>query len=90
VAPSTQRVPNLASKAAQLNILKHERVNKAVNHVSQNTFSGERALQRGQQVPFITERAAFRLKSVGVEPIEVAPAWISIATCCSRCPSRRS
>jgi propionate CoA-transferase len=43
-----------------------------VNHVSQVTFSGERALQRGQQVLFVTERAVSRLEADGVEPIEVA------------------
>jgi propionate CoA-transferase len=46
---------------------------KFVARVSQVTFSGPRALERGQPVHYITERCVFRLDPSGLELIEVAP-----------------
>lgn len=46
---------------------------KLVARVEQITFSGPQALQRGQQVWYITERAVFELTAQGVVLREVAP-----------------
>ncbi|HVR77359.1 MAG TPA: CoA-transferase [Acidimicrobiia bacterium] len=48
-------------------------VPKFVADVEEITFSGPMALDRGQQVRFITERAVFSLTVQGVTLIEVAP-----------------
>jgi acyl CoA:acetate/3-ketoacid CoA transferase len=49
---------------------KHEKFVKHVRHV---TFSGERALELGQQVLYVTERAVFTLTPRGLQLIEVLP-----------------
>jgi propionate CoA-transferase len=46
---------------------------KLVAEVEQISFSAERALQVGQPVLYVTERAVFRLTPDGIELIEVAP-----------------
>jgi propionate CoA-transferase len=46
---------------------------KAVERVEQVTFGGRYAVERGQDVLYVTERAVFRLTSDGPELIEVAP-----------------
>jgi propionate CoA-transferase len=46
---------------------------KFVPHVEQVSFSAARALQLGQPVLYVTERAVFQLTSRGVELIELAP-----------------
>ena len=46
---------------------------KFVDSVVQITFSGSYAVQRGQRVLYVTERAVFQLTKNGVELIEVAP-----------------
>lgn len=48
-------------------------VAKFVNKVEHITFSGQEALQRGQKVLFVTERAVFELTAGGVQLIEIAP-----------------
>ena len=46
---------------------------KFVHRVSQVTFNGPLAVERGQRVLYVTERAVFRLTSEGPELVEVAP-----------------
>jgi propionate CoA-transferase len=46
---------------------------KLVAEVEQISFSAARALQVGQPVLYVTERAVFRLTSEGIELIELAP-----------------
>lgn len=46
---------------------------KFVNKVEQITFSGQYAIQSGQKVFYITERAVFKLTKAGLTLIEVAP-----------------
>lgn len=54
-------------------ILQEGRFCKLVERVPEITFSAEQALQRGQEVLYITERAVFRLTKDGLELFEVAP-----------------
>ncbi|NJN15668.1 MAG: acyl CoA:acetate/3-ketoacid CoA transferase [Oscillochloris sp.] len=46
---------------------------KFVEQVEQVTFSGDLAIERGQPVQYLTERALFRLTPNGLELIEIAP-----------------
>ncbi|CAM5190319.1 Caffeate CoA-transferase [Castellaniella defragrans] len=46
---------------------------KLVESVQQITYSGRYAMERGQRVFYVTERAVFRLTADGVELIEIAP-----------------
>lgn len=57
----------------EMKILQEGRNPKFVEKVEQVTFGGKRALEQGQQVLYITERAVFRLAEGGLELIEVAP-----------------
>lgn len=46
---------------------------KFVRNVQHLTFSGSYAVERGQEVHYITERGVFRLTGDGLELIEIAP-----------------
>jgi propionate CoA-transferase len=46
---------------------------KFLKRVKQITFSGRYAVETGQKVTYITERAVFRLVRGGIELIEIAP-----------------
>lgn len=63
----------LATGDGQMRVVQQGRVRKLVAQVDQVTFSGPQALQRGQTVLYLTERASFRLTAAGVELFEVAP-----------------
>ena len=56
-----------------LKIDREGRVPKFLPSVEQITFSGPHAIDRRQEVLYVTERAVFRLTHRGVELIEVAP-----------------
>ena len=49
------------------------RSKKFLRQVEQVTFSGDMAVQNGQQVIYITERCVFRLKPDGLHLTEIAP-----------------
>lgn len=57
----------------KLVILREGTVKKLLREVEQITFSGNYALQHGQKVLYITERAVFELTPAGVALKEVAP-----------------
>jgi len=56
-----------------LSISNPGKAKKFVKHVQQVSFSGQSALQRGQTVYYVTERAVFTLTHEGVMLIEIAP-----------------
>jgi propionate CoA-transferase len=58
---------------------------KFVNDVSSVTFSGQRALARGQKVTYITERAVLELTPAGLMVTEVAPGADLQADVLDRC-----
>ena len=56
-----------------ISIRRHGHIRKLVHEVDQITFSGRQAMESGQQVLCITERAVFELTSAGMSLLEVAP-----------------
>ena len=58
---------------AALDIRQNGPVHKFVEQVQHLTFSGRYALQRGQKILYITERAVFRLTEAGLRLEAVAP-----------------
>lgn len=57
----------------KLNIIKEGSIKKMVSKVSQISFNGKLAREKGQEVFFVTERAVFKLVKEGVMLIEIAP-----------------
>jgi propionate CoA-transferase len=57
----------------QLKIIKNGAIKKFCQHVQQLTFNGPYAIEQGQKVTFITERAVFELTHDGLVLTEVAP-----------------
>lgn len=56
-----------------LQVIQNGAIRKFRKAVQQITFNGKAAMQRGQKVMFITERAVFRLTEAGLKLIEIAP-----------------
>jgi propionate CoA-transferase len=59
--------------ASGLEISNPGKFKKFVQQVQQVSFSGKSALERGQEVFYVTERAVFKLTAEGVTLIEIAP-----------------
>jgi len=57
----------------KIEITQEGRFKKFIAEVEEVSFSAEQALNRGQEVLYITERAVFRLVPGGLELIEIAP-----------------
>src|SRR5260370_5001814 len=57
----------------RLRILTEGRTSKFVEKIGQTTFSARYALDRRQEVLYVTERCVFRLDGVGLTLVEVAP-----------------
>ncbi|WP_051559936.1 acyl CoA:acetate/3-ketoacid CoA transferase [Marinobacterium jannaschii] len=57
----------------QLRVIRNGHLRKFKKQVEQITFNGEYALQKGQKVTFITERAVFELTDAGMKLTEIAP-----------------
>ena len=62
-----------AFENGKLRIIHEGRVKKFVKRVEQLSFSAAHALETGQQVFYVTERAVFALQKEGLELVEVAP-----------------
>ncbi|MFT3871450.1 MAG: CoA-transferase [Nocardioides sp.] len=58
---------------SRIRILEEGSVPKFVAQVEEITHSGRLAVAEGRQVTFVTERAVLKLRSEGVELVEVAP-----------------
>ncbi|TDD87838.1 acyl CoA:acetate/3-ketoacid CoA transferase [Actinomadura rubrisoli] len=63
----------VAVEDGALTILREGRHRKFVDTVTEISFNGRLAAEKGQSVRYITERAVFELTSRGLELIEVAP-----------------
>lgn len=57
----------------KLEILQEGKIKKFIESVEQVTFSGEYAIETGQTILYITERAVFELRKTGIVLTEVAP-----------------
>ncbi|BBB27515.1 acyl CoA:acetate/3-ketoacid CoA transferase [Amphritea japonica] len=57
----------------ELNVIRNGSVKKFLKQVQQITFNGQYAIEQGQKVTFITERAVFILTSEGLKLTEIAP-----------------
>lgn len=57
----------------KLRIIQEGRSRKFLQRVEQISFSAAQAMEKGQEVLYVTERAVFQLGAAGLELIEVAP-----------------
>jgi propionate CoA-transferase len=66
-------VSAISVRDGQLSIARNGAVQKFVTEVEHRTFSGAYAMQRQQEVMYVTERCVLRLTAEGLELTEVAP-----------------
>jgi acyl CoA:acetate/3-ketoacid CoA transferase len=64
---------DLAITDGRLEIRREGKVRKFVPEVEQITFSGQRAVERGAKVMYVTERCVIELRPEGLTVIEIAP-----------------
>lgn len=57
----------------KVTVLEQGTIRKFVNQVQQITFNGNRAIETGKRVVFITERCVFELRENGLTLTEIAP-----------------
>ena len=62
-----------AIEDGKVKILQEGKNKKFVKKVYQVTFSGEHAIETGQEILYVTERCVFRLTPQGLRIVEVAP-----------------
>ena len=67
------RRPEVRMENGKLEIIKEGVGEKFVKNVEQVTFSAENALETGQRIFYITERAVFKLTEAGMLLTEIAP-----------------
>lgn len=58
---------------SRLHIMQEGKSRKFVSEVDHVTFSGRMALERGQDVLYVTERCVMKLTNSGLEVVEIAP-----------------
>lgn len=63
----------LSIAGGKLVIEKEGKLKKLVNAVEHVTFSGRRAVEQGQDITYVTERAVMRLTAEGIVLTEIAP-----------------
>lgn len=63
----------VAWDGSSLHVVKRGKIKKFVDRVERITFAASFAVERGQEVLYVTERAVFRLDPAGLRLIEVAP-----------------
>ncbi|WP_337270686.1 acyl CoA:acetate/3-ketoacid CoA transferase [Oryzifoliimicrobium ureilyticus] len=63
----------LSISNGKLVIEKEGKLKKLVNEVEHVTFSGKRAIQQGQDITYVTERAVLKLTQNGLVLTEIAP-----------------
>ena len=63
----------LAIEGGRLVIEKEGKLKKLVNEVEHVTFSGRRAVEQGQDITYVTERAVMKLTPDGIVLTEIAP-----------------
>ncbi|MDD5698295.1 MAG: hypothetical protein PHH77_06725 [Victivallaceae bacterium] len=64
---------DISFRNGKLKIDREGKFDKFVNQAEHVTFSGKYAVQKGQEVIYVTERAVFALSGSGLELIEIAP-----------------
>lgn len=72
-APFRVKDLNVAFDGGQLNITSEGLIPKFVKRVQQVAFHGPSAIERGQEILYVTERAVFQLTGDGLVLIETAP-----------------
>lgn len=65
--------PDIRVEDGKINIVRDGTIKKYVREMEQVTFSGEDAIEKGQEVLFISERCVMRLTPEGLMLTEVAP-----------------